>query len=163
MCSRLSRAPAKAITKRNGNVRIWIDTEFDGSGGRLISMALVAEDGKEWYEILDGPRATDSWVADNVMPVLGSKWPLSRAEMAQSLKLWLAQFTSVHIIADYPDDIAYFCRLLITAPGEMISTPPLSFEIDRSLPSTRDWSAVPHNALEDALVLAYFGKKQTVI
>jgi hypothetical protein len=134
-------------------MRFWIDTEFNEFRGALISMALVSEDGREWYESLPcenpGP-----WVAQNVMPFIG-KAPLSSAsELATSLSRFLMQFDSAHIVADWPEDISHFCNALIVGPGLRVNTPSLTFEIDRSLPNTADISLIPHNALEDARALA---------
>ncbi len=134
-------------------MRAWIDTEFDGYEGRLISIAIVAEDGREWYAVINGPPPKDKWVAENVMPVLGNGRPMSPLMASASLGLWLSKYRSLHIIADWPDDIAYFSRALITVPGEMVAVPKLTFELDRDLPCTADWSKIPHNALEDARAL----------
>ena len=50
-------------------MKFWIDTEFNEYLGDLISMALVSEDGHEWYEAL--PCANPgSWVAEHVMPII---------------------------------------------------------------------------------------------
>lgn len=134
-------------------MRLWLDTEFNEFRGALISMALVADDGREWYEALpcDAPG---SWVAQNVMPIIGKR-PLSDGiEMAHSLQAFLAQFDSLHIVADWPEDVSHFCNALIVGPGLRIDTPPLTFEVRRDLPNTADISAIPHNALEDARALA---------
>ena len=32
------------------------------------------------------------------------------------------------IVADWPEDIAQFCNLLMTGPGEMVPVPPLTFD-----------------------------------
>ena len=38
-------------------MRYFLDCEFDGFGGPLISLALVPEDGsEEFYAVLDTPR-----------------------------------------------------------------------------------------------------------
>lgn len=125
-------------------MRLWIDCEFNEFKGDLISMALVAEDGREWYEVVpcDSPG---SWVAQNVIPILG-KAPIAYAEMQISLRLWLSQFDEIHVIADWPEDIAHFCNVLITGPGYRLDTPPLTMEVVRIDAA----SQVPHNALEDA-------------
>lgn len=126
-------------------MRIWIDTEFNEFRGELISMALVAEDGQEFYEVLEcddpGP-----WVAQNVMPILGKNFiPLD--EFWFNLAMFLQQYDSIHVIADWPEDIKHFCDSLITGPGLRLNTPPLTLEIRRDLDAV---SALPHNALEDA-------------
>ena len=50
-------------------MRLWIDTEYNGFRGALISMALVDEEGREWYEVLKC-RSPSPWVAKHVMPKL---------------------------------------------------------------------------------------------
>lgn len=126
-------------------MRIWIDTEFNEFKGELISMALVAEDGREWYEVTYCENPGD-WVAKNVMPIL-NKDPIPKIEMQTGLALFLSRYPSAHIIADWPEDIAHFCNLLITGPGYRLDTPPLTMEIRRDLDAM---SLLPHNALEDA-------------
>jgi hypothetical protein len=127
-------------------VRIWIDTEFNEHEGRheLISMALVAEDGREWYEVMPclAPRP---WVAANVMPKLG-KAPVSFLRFAESLHDFLRPYKAAHIIGDWPTDIALFCDALIVGPGQRIDTPALTLEVIR----LDGESADPHNALADA-------------
>lgn len=126
-------------------MRFWIDTEFNEFKGELISAAIVGEDGSEWYEVLTcenpGP-----WVKENVMPIL-NKAPVSKIAMQSSLHRFLQQYYSMHLVADWPEDIAHFCNLLIVGPGMRIDTPELTMEIRRDLDAV---SALPHNALEDA-------------
>lgn len=142
-------------------MRIWIDTEFNGFEGDLISLALVDELSRSFYRYMPC-HAPTSWVAQNVLPVLGTYrpepvgtqpalvhpsnfWSLRRIQFA--LQQWLEAYDSVHIVADWPEDIAQFCRVLITGPGLRIETPPLTMEVRRDLDAE---SVVPHNALEDA-------------
>lgn len=126
-------------------MRIWIDTEFNEFRGKLISMALVAEDGSEFYEVV-GCDNPGSWVAENVMPIL-NKNPIPIDEFWFNLAMFLHPYDSIHIIADWPEDIKHFCEALITGPGMRLDTPPLTMEIRRDLDAV---SALPHNALEDA-------------
>lgn len=125
-------------------VRVWIDCEFNEFKGDLISMALVAEDGREWYESL-GCENPGPWVAQHVMPIIG-KASMNLVAFQYSLRLWLAQFDSIHVIADWPEDIKHFCEALITGPGNRLDTPPLTMEVVR-IDAT---SELPHNALADA-------------
>lgn len=125
-------------------VRLYIDCEWNSYRGDLVSIALVAEDGREFYAVL-GCDNPDPWVAENVMPKLGAA-PESLGSVQVRLSLFLAQFRAVHIVADWPEDIEHFCRLLITGPGERIDTPPLTMEVVRIDAPSDD----PHNALADA-------------
>lgn len=144
-------------------MKITLDTEFNGFGGQLISIALVPETLDDiFYEVLpcDNP---DPWVKENVMTVLDQEpiwheFDFAKSVLQSRLQHWLAhiatQTSEIEIIADWPDDIRYFCELLITGPGYMIATPvKMKFTIDRSLPATSDHSDIPHNAREDAISL----------
>lgn len=142
-------------------MRIWIDTEFNGFEGELISIALVDEAGRSFYRYMACP-APSEWVAKNVLTVLGKYrpepvakqpalmhpsnfWSFHRIQLA--LQQWLDAYDQVHVVADWPEDIAHFCRALITGPGVRLETPPLTMEVRRDLDAV---SLVPHNALEDA-------------
>lgn len=131
-------------------MNVFIDCEFNGFGGDLLSMALVADDGEEFYEVrsLEKDREYVRWVADNVVPHL-NKDPVNREVFQSRLWQFINEYSEVHLIADWPDDIKYFCMELIVTPGVCINTPPkLTMEINRQLSSTS--SVILHNALEDA-------------
>lgn len=132
-------------------MRIWIDTEFNGWQGELISLALVSEDDKKFYEVL-GCCAPTPWVQENVMPVLNKDQVLLRT-LQNKLEKWLHKFDKIHLIGDWPDDIKHFCEVLITGPGRYIRTPPLTMEIITHLPGTHSTSLVPHNSIADAVAL----------
>lgn len=125
-------------------MRLFIDCEFNEFRGDLISMALVDENGREWYRSL-GCENPGSWVAEHVMPIIGTL-PVSRESFQRSLAEFLAAYESIHIVADWPEDITHFCQSLITGPGQRLNTPPLTLEILRIDAE----SALPHNALADA-------------
>jgi hypothetical protein len=138
-------------------MRYFLDTEFDGFGGRLISLALVPDDGgDELYLVVEG-AAADPWVERHVMPFLNHVPealrcpPLSRAAAAEALAHWLAHDPAPEIVADWPEDLAQFSMLLVTGPGRMLTVPPLTLKL-LPLPgwSTAANSKVPHNALHDA-------------
>jgi hypothetical protein len=129
-------------------MKLWIDCEWNDFKGELISMALVAEDGSEWYEVLKCANPSP-WVVKHVMCVT-QKSSVTKARMQVSLSKYLAKYRTVHIIADWPEDVERFCALLITGPGEMLGLRQtrLTFEINRNLDSSE--SKIPHQALADA-------------
>ena len=145
-------------------MRYFLDTEFNGLGGELMSLALVPEHGdQEYYALLPIPERLHPWVERNVVPYLRSVppgldgGPVSRAEAAAEIAAYLASDDEPLILADWPDDIAYFCALLVTGEGEMAPVGTLRFELVRSPGfSTAAISAVPHNALHDARALREF-------
>lgn len=126
-------------------MRLWIDTEFNEFRGALISLALVDEVGREFYEVLECKKP-GPWVAANVMPILGQA-PIPMPLFQRRLQAWLSLYPFIHVIADWPEDIEHFCCALIAGPGQRINTPPLFMEVRRDLDAT---SQLPHNALADA-------------
>lgn len=133
-------------------MNLFLDCEFNGFGGELISMALVDEHGHYFYQVLPCPTPID-WVAQNVIPLLNQA-PISLTEFQQKLSHFLHQYNNVHIIADWPEDLALFCNSLLVAPGKAIRTPNLSMQL-WSIPATLNIvSTQAHNALADAQALA---------
>jgi hypothetical protein len=130
-------------------MKIYIDCEFNEFRGDLISMALVAADGSEFYEVLEcanpGP-----WVKQNVMPIL-NKEPVPDYIFKMKLFGYLNWFDSIELVADWPEDIKHFCEWVITGPGEMMNIPSFTCSVRRDL-NTKD-SKIPHNALSDARAL----------
>lgn len=142
-------------------MRYFLDTEYNGFGGALLSLALVPDDGGEEFYVTivhDGPL--DPWVERHVVPFLDMvpdslRSPrLSRDAAAEALASWLQHDPAPHIVADWPEDLSHFAMLLVTGPGRMQSVPPftLAFEPLNNF-STAANSAVPHNALHDARAL----------
>ena len=155
--SRLDEPPCQVQTVA---VRYFLDTEFNGFGGALLSLALVPEDGEEFYATLESQGPPVPWVERNVLPYLDSvppglrHRPLSRLEAAVALSQYLAVDPAPELLADWPEDIAQLCMLLMPGPAQMVPIPPLTFTL-LPLPgfSTAANSAVPHNALHDARAL----------
>ena len=145
-------------------MRYFLDTEFNSFGGELISLALVPEYGdQEFYAVLPLPARVHPWVAKNVLPYLDSVppglicLPAPRAAIAIEVTRYLAPDAEPVIVADWPEDIAHFCTLLVTGPGQMPPIGPLAFHFVASPGfSTAENSRVPHNALHDARALRKF-------
>lgn len=95
-------------------MRLCIDGEWNSYKGELISLALVADDGREFYAVL-GCDNPDPWVALNVMPKLGRE-SITLEALQEQLERFLSQFYEVHIVADWPEDIAHFCNVLRRRP-----------------------------------------------
>ncbi len=141
-------------------MRYFLDTEFNGFGGALLSLALVPEDGEEFYVTLECGDPVFPWVERNVVPYLdhvpvGLVAPrMRRPEAAVALAAYLAADPEPELVADWPEDITQFCALLMTGPGTMVAVPPLTFRLvalQNFSPAAN--SAVPHNALHDARAL----------
>ena len=103
-----------------------------------------------FYEELEVKEPTD-WIKNNVIPVL-EKEPISYEKLQKKLELFFHEncHKDLHIIADWPEDIEVFCRVLITGPGEKIITPK---NISMEIFSCESKSKIPHNARADAEAL----------
>jgi hypothetical protein len=141
-------------------LRYFLDTEFNGVGGALLSLALVPDDGEELYITIASDDPLEPWVERHVVPYLDTvpetlRSPrMSRIDAARTLSHYLSSDPEPLIVADWPEDLALINALLVTGPGMMVEVPALRFEY-RPLAgfSTAGNSKVPHNALHDARAL----------
>ncbi len=148
----------------------YLDTEFDGPGGPLLSMGLVREDGVSLYATCRLRRPiTDPWVRDNVVPIMydiphiGIDYKLidcTPQTLAVALYDMLRMDSGlVNIITDWPIDIAYFCNAMIVGPGRMINIEQISFLMARVDAYPTDLvGAVQHNSYWDAMALRHHFK-----
>jgi len=142
----------------------FLDCEFNGFGGELISLALVRQDGESIYCVAPvSKKKCEQWVKDNVLPIL---WDIpsplpgmaykcdNTADIGRKIKTLIGNDHDPVIIADWPDDIKYFNECLITGPGMMVGIDNLTFRMVRvdSYPSKLK-NAVRHNAWWDAMAL----------
>lgn len=135
-------------------MRYFLDTEFNGFGGELISIALVPEDASlaPFYAALECPDPTP-WVAEQVIPKLEVK-PMTRSRLSDRFGDYLINDPAPILIADWPEDIAHAALLLVTGPGRMKPVRGIRFDlVDHDLVSSGKGSAIPHNAYYDAVRL----------
>ena len=135
-------------------MRYFLDAEFNGFGGELISLALVPEqDGlPPFYEAIRCDAPTE-WVAQNVMPVLETR-PLTREEVADRFFHYLTDDPDPLLVADWPEDISHAALLLVTGPGRMNPIRSIRFElVDPNIFGFGISAEFPHNAYHDARTL----------
>ena len=153
-------------------MRYYLDCEFNGMGGELLSLALVGEEmpstGDLYLMNMNRDRdTTDPWVRQNVLPIMSSIPNSQEVCRAYSIPVesfgerisWffgVAQDVDPIIVTDWPDDIKYFCQCMITGPGQMINIPGIKFEMHRvdAYPTTLP-NAIQHNAYWDAMALRH--------
>ncbi len=149
--------------------RLYLDCEFNGYGGNLISIALV--DGSDtslaFYYGLRSVGQQAEWVEKNVLPVLDASFmpftPVTHDRLCSLAVAFLRNVASsgwVEVVADHPADFAHLNQLLDgwSAQNEFKDLP---FQLRTLLVHSGELdSAVPHNALEDALALARWGEKE---
>ena len=148
--------------------KYYIDCEFDGHNGPLLSIAIVREDGRNAH-LRTFADAKDEWVIENVIPHMNrhhascSQW-IPSDEIGPSIKAFLACDDHPVIIADSPVDIARFCVAISTgADGhwESADYPRMTFEVHNVDCYPTDLpGAVQHNAWWDAMALRHLLQQQ---
>ncbi|MBB3034216.1 hypothetical protein [Alteriqipengyuania lutimaris] len=138
-------------------MRYYIDTEFNGTDGQLLSLALVRQDGAHFYEVLHAHELIVPWVREHVVPHFDRE-PVTRLQAVKKMQKFLRKDDGPHVfIADWPEDLVHFNRMLLRDQGKR--NDPFRYAcLLLSLPGfdTAGASAVPHNALADAQALAAY-------
>lgn len=143
--------------------RYFIDTEFDGHGGPLLSLAMIREDGSSIY-IRTFEEASDPWVIANVVPAMHYDWadvtmriPINA--VGNEILKHIGDDPQPVIIADSPVDIGRFCTALTTGRnGEWVSVeyPTICFQVHNvDCYPTDLLGAIQHNAWWDAMALRH--------
>jgi hypothetical protein len=152
-------------------MRFFLDTEFDGYKGNLISMALVPLNDKlpEFYVAISPMTVSDPWVYENVLHVIsatkavpqwlpGVNWlPGALSRYFESIEAEIGKVSYFDFIADWPDDTARLANAMMSGPGTMIETPSdIIFRVARvdAYPTTLE-GAIQHNALWDDRALRH--------
>lgn len=145
-------------------MRYYLDTEFDGHSGPLLSLALVNEQ-VDGIHIRTTDRAADPWVIANVEPLMDKHDAGIIADDVPPNEVGptIANFFSLMrdeapvIVADSVVDIGRFCRALSTGMDggwASVDYPVLRFEVhDVAAYPTDVAGAVQHNAWWDAVAL----------
>ena len=142
-------------------MRYFLDCEFDGHAGPLLSLALVSEVGLGLH-VRTQARASDPWVIENVEPLMDNHRAHLQVEceinqVGGKIRAFLGIDDAPVIIADSPVDIGRFCTAISTGEdGGWASAdyPRMTFEVRNvdCYPTTLP-GAVQHNAWWDAMAL----------
>ena len=143
-------------------MRYFIDCEFDGHNGPLLSIAAVADNARSIY-IKTTEQATDPWVLEHVIPILDnhncSETYVSHPNAVGALLQRFIKEANPIIIADSPVDIGRFCNAISTSPrGEWQPTEFNSmtfYVLNVNAYPTELEGAVQHNAWWDAAALKH--------
>ena len=143
-------------------MRFWFDTEFidDGRSLELISIGLVAEDGRSYYAISSDfdPARCNAWVAANVLPLLAARGAPEWKPRAQ-IALEIEDFVGHRDLEFWAYCAAYDWVLLAQLYGPLSDRPrgwPLRARDVAELAALQPDVAAPpeperaHHALEDA-------------
>ena len=139
-------------------MNLYLDTEFDGHGGDLISLALAADDGTHWYGIFDA-FCSGEWVAEHVAPKLYAMKPTVSGDhrvLRFSLKEYLLARSGCTIWADWPADFEYLMGLMYGTDYFMV---PCTMQLIVT-PDGEPKPEIPHNALSDAIALMHWHQSE---
>jgi hypothetical protein len=149
---------------------LYLDSEFNGHGGELISLALAAPDGHHWYGYWGQPAPIDSWVEEHVLPYITvghrpcNLSPTSvraiadRTVFRASLRDYLRSRSNPVIYADWPDDFAHLMRLMSGPSFDQSWMVPCSMVLIDTPPGEPK-PEIPHNAMSDAIALMQWYEK----
>lgn len=144
--------------------RYYLDCEFDGHNGPLLSLALTTESGG--IHIRTTERATDPWVREHVEPFMDCHnaglslevKPNEVGEVISNFFDFIGDSTPL-IVADSVVDIGRFCRALSTnkeGGWRSVDYPAIGFEVHNVDAYPTDLpGAVQHNAWWDAMALRH--------
>jgi hypothetical protein len=132
-------------------MRLYLDTEFNGFGGELISLALVSPDGDKFYMAKKWRMPTDPWVARHVLPILDVS-PEDDILFRTVFHEFIGRFKNPTIFCDWHADAEHFCAMLSGADYGSSLDFPCTIGLLKTPPG-QPVSARPHNALADAIAL----------
>lgn len=143
-------------------MKYFLDTEFSERGRehpiQLISIGIVAEDGREFYAALAGvdEENCNQWVKDNVLPHIKGMWKHPHQYVASEIKVFVGSDPNPEFWGYYADyDWVVFCQMF----GAMIDLPkgwPMfcrdikQLAVDKGNPKLPEQSSTEHDALNDA-------------
>lgn len=151
-------------------VRFYIDCEFDGHNGPLLSIAIIPETGSGVHIRTTEP-VNDNWVYNHVLPLMDQHcaddaYTVRLNRVGFYLRRAMAGIDEPVIIADSPVDIGRFCAALSTSEaGGWASAdyPKMTFEVHNvdCYPTDLE-GAVQHNAWWDAMALRHLLQAQGI-
>lgn len=156
----LQRAFAEREAELVGD-HFYIDCEFDGHNGPLLSMAIVRDDDYSIHMRI-AQEAKDPWVRKNVMPLMDQHKATQSGivyinDVGGVIRAFIGDCAHPVIVADSPVDIGRFCQALSTGTdGGWASAdyPAMRFDVHNVDCYPTDLpGAVQHNAWWDAMAL----------
>lgn len=96
--------------------KVFMDCEFTGlhQGTTLISIGMIAEDGRELYcELNDYDKTQiDDWLKDNVIANLHNTNPINTEQLRKAIEGFIEPYDTVELISDVSCyDMVLFCEL----------------------------------------------------
>lgn len=137
-------------------INYYLDCEFNGFNGELISLALVNKSKPSFYKVLPLPEVINPWVKENVIPILIEKPLESKQEFTTLFHQYVLDITKdeICINADSFQDFIYFLEYFKgdTYQNSLYVRNTMNFKLLDTSGVTIN-SIIRHNALSDARAL----------
>lgn len=146
-------------------MKYYLNCKYNGPKGLLLTIAIVREDNTAIYLGVHNADATqvavDPWITEHVIPVM-NKSPINLRwvapwQLAQDIAAFFRHDPAPHIIANWPDDVAYFCNAIKEDAGHVAGFHN-GFTVEmRQVEAypTEVATAVKHNSVWDAIALKH--------
>ena len=128
---------------------LYLDTEFNGHGGELISLALANPTGPPIYVRFPDPIKWHPWVELNVVPKFGID-SVRLITARHKVRIYLQSFEEITIYADWPADFQYLMQVMCGNSFEESFSVPCKMILLNNIETN---PVIPHNALSDAVAL----------
>ena len=145
-------------------MNLYLDAEFNGHGGELISLALASPEMRHFYGVCRIPENVHPWVAEHVVPLLGKSPYLgghsvscpdkyaSPASFQGALHRYLEAHPDADIYADWPHDFAHLMNCLAGPTFDEALNYQCTMHLIQT-PLGEPRPEMPHHALSDAVAL----------
>lgn len=143
-------------------MKYYLNTQYNGHRGYLISMGIISETGKCLYLLRNNLPGLTQWVAEHIVPT-GLAHPktvtvltFTDDTLSNLLEDFFKEDTSPILITDWPTHIEHFCKAMVTAPDKKINTDDWGFIIRNVKTQPNNIQGfVPHNAIWEAIALRH--------
>lgn len=140
-------------------MNVYLDTEFNGHGGQLVSIALFCENGDYFYGVLPPPKVWHPWVLEHVVPYIGQE-PEPVESVRARLRAFLSSREGVTIYADWPADFVHLLNLFVGPSYDQAFVPGIKMVLLRN---SAPVPVVAHNALSDAEALMNWHQRNVAL
>lgn len=135
---------------------LFVDTEFNGFGGQLLSMGICSDKhNHEFYAAIYPPKEIHPWVKEHVMPLILVDY-ISYGDFQHKLVQYLMKHADEVIVADWAEDLSHLLQCLVGPNGFCFKVFPKLQLIN----SGKLYPKIPHNAISDARALRDWYEKE---
>ncbi len=139
--------PPINLENRMNKTHLYVDTEFNGFAGELISLGIFEPLSlSTFYSLVKVPENPHPWVLEHVLSKTEGEEVLGEELTRKSLWDFTKSFDNVVFVADWPEDLGHVAMLMCGPDG---FRPSIQFEM-KLIKSRHQQLTNPHHALADA-------------